>query len=359
MIMTGLRWTRWIVAFVVFFSSVWGLKASEALNLSAPPFEEVYSLVRSNLTGETETELNRAAVLGFLSQLQARVTLMTNGLVPSDAQAVPLVSKSAVFYGAYAFLRVGRVGPGLSNEVARAYDQLRATNKLKGVIVDLRFAVGQDYLAAGQTADLFFKTEQPLLQWGDTTIRSTAKNTAIDLPLVILINHDSYGAAEALAAALRQADGSLVIGSRSAGQAYTFKEFPLSNGQLLRVASGELANGSGQPLPRTGLEPDIRITVNPDDEKAYFEDPYKMLGKPFAQAAKPGTNDLGLTQSTNRPRRRMNEAELVRMQRDGADLEAEPLPWGAAPATGPVITDPALSRGLDLLKGLALAFKRH
>jgi hypothetical protein len=359
MITTGLRWTHWMVAFVVFSSPMCGLRAAEALSLPASPFTEVYSLVRSNLTGETEEELNRAAVLGFLNQLQTRVTLVTNGTAPTDAPAVPLVSKTAVFDGAYAFLRVGRVGPGLSNEVAQAYDRLKATNKLKGAIVDLRFALGQDYLAAAQTADLFFKTEQPLLQWGDTTMRSTAKSTAIDLPLVILINHDTYGAAEALAAALRQADGSLMIGSPSAGQAYLFKEFPLSNGQLLRVASGEIANGRGQPLPRTGLDPDIRITVNPGDEKAYFEDPYKLLAKPFAQAAKPGTNDWALTQGTNHTRRRMNEAELVRMQRDGVDLEAEPLPWGAAPATGPVITDPALSRGLDLLKGLALAFKRH
>jgi Peptidase family S41 len=359
MIMTGLRWTRWIAAIVVLSSPMCRLRAAEALSLPAPPLAEVYSLVRSNLTGETEAELNRAAVLGFLNQLQTRVTLVTNGVAVSDAPAVPLVSKTAVFDRAYAFARVGRVGPGLSNEVAKAYDQLRATNKLKGIIVDLRFALGQDYLAAGQTADLFFKTEQPLLQWGDTTIRSTAKSTAIDLPLVILINHDTSGAAEALAAALRQADGSLIIGSPSAGHAYLFKEFLLSNGQLLRVASGEMANGSGQPLPRTGLEPDIRITVNPQDEKAFFEDPFKMLAKPFAQAAKPGTNDLALIQGTNHARRRMNEAELVRMQRDGVDLEAEPLPWGTAPATGPVITDPALSRGLDLLKGLTLAFKRH
>ena len=41
------------------------------------------------------------------------------------------------------------------------------------------------------------------------------------------------------------------------------------------------------------MVPDIRIAVNPEDEKAYFEDPYKVLAKPFAQAAKPIHQRLG------------------------------------------------------------------
>jgi hypothetical protein len=354
-----LRWACAVAALSIATSFCGRLQADPDLSSPVPSFAEVYGLVRSNVTGVSETELNRAAVLGFLSQLPSRVTLVTNGTAEADASAVPLVSKSAVFDGAYALVRIGRVGPGLSNELMKAFTLLRATNRLKGVVVDLRYAVGQDYPAAAQAADLFFKTEQPLLQWGDTVLRSRPKDNAIDLPMVILINRDTYGAAEGLAAALRQADGSLIIGSPSAGHASRFKDFLLSNGQLLRIASGDLANGNGQPLPRTGLQPDIRIAVNPNDEKAYFEDPYRVLTRPFAQAAKPGTNDLVSLLGTNRSRHRMNEAELVRMQREGADLEMEPLASGPGPAGGPTITDPALSRSLDLLKGLALALKRH
>jgi hypothetical protein len=336
-----------------------GAPAAPARDLPAPPFTEVYGVVRSNVTGLTEAELNRAAVHGLLSQLQSRATLVTNATRSDDAPAVPLVVKSALFDGGYGYLRIGRVAPGLSNELVKAYEQVRGTNKLKGLVIDLRYAVGQDYMAAAQSADLFFKSEQPLLNWGSMVVRSTPKSHGIDLPMVILINHNTSGAAEALAAALRQTEGSLVIGSPSAGHAYLYKDVPLSNGELLRVASGEVSNGSGQPLPRTGLEPDIRITVNPEDEKAFFEDPYRVAAKPFAQAARPGTNELASSQSTNRLRRRLNEAELVRMQREGADLEAEASSAAAATGGTPVITDPALSRGLDLLKGLALAYRRR
>jgi C-terminal processing protease CtpA/Prc len=297
--------------------------------------------------------------MGFLAQLQSRVSLTTNGSTQTESSAVPILSKTAVLDGAYALLRVGRVDAGLAKEMSAAFDRLRSTNKLKGVVVDLRFAIGQDYAAAAQTADLFFSTEQPLLHWGDSNIRSTAKSTAIDLPLAILVNNYTAGAAEALAAALHQVSGSVVIGSPTAGHAYLFKDFPLSDGQVLRIASGSVTAGENQTLTAAGLMPDIRISLSLEDEKAYFEDPYRITAKLFAQAAKPGTNDLAFSQSTNRPRRRLNEAELVRMQRDGVDLESEPLPVSAAPAPIQVVTDPALARALDLLKGIALALRRQ
>ncbi|MFO1502063.1 MAG: S41 family peptidase [Verrucomicrobiota bacterium] len=183
------------------------LSAADAASVAFPSFDEVYGVVRSNLTGASAEELNRAAVAGFLSQLQSRVTLVTNGAAASQAEAVPLVSKATALEGAYGFLRVGRVDGGLAKAFRQAYDDLVSTNKLKGLIVDLRFAGGHDYAAAAEAADLFYRTEQPLLQWGETSIRSTTKASAIELPLVVLINRETSGAAEAFAAGLRHAEG--------------------------------------------------------------------------------------------------------------------------------------------------------
>jgi hypothetical protein len=338
-----------------------GVAAERSLAATAeagqsPPFNEVYQLVRSNLVGAADAELNRAAVLGFVGQLQGRVSLVTNGV--AETSSIPLVTRSAAYEGAFGLIRISRVAPGLSQAFATALDQLSASNKLKGLVVDLRFALGQDYAAAGQAADLFFKNEQPLLNWGETTFRSTAKAKAVDLPVVVLINRDTRGAAEAFAAALRQADGSLLIGSASAGQAHLFRDFRLSTGQTVRIASGMVLAGSGQELPVSGLVPDIQIAVASADEKAYFEDPYKVMPKAFAQSVRPGS-PLASGQGANRPRRPRNEAELVRMQREGLDFDLEGQAAASAQAAGQVITDPALSRGLDVLKGLAVALKRR
>ena len=347
----------WTAVIGLFFGSGLSSRAADAGASQAPSFAEVYSVVRSNLTSATEAELNRAAVTGFLNQLGPRAALVTNTAIP--AATAPLLSKTTAFEKAYGFLRVGTVGAGLAREIKNAFNQLAKTNRLEGVILDLRFADGTDYASAAEAADVFLDRDQPLLDWGAASARSTAKTAVITLPTVLLINQATSGAAEALAAALRNAGGALIIGSPSAGRAYVFRDVALSNGQTLRVASGSVTVGGNEKLPETGVAPDIAIAVKVEDEKAYFEDPYTVLAKPFAQSARADTNELTSLQNTNQPRRRMNEAELVRMQREGLNFEGERFAAGSPQPTGPVISDPAVSRALDLLKGLAMAAKRQ
>ena len=54
----------------------------------------------------------------------------------------------------------------------------------------------------------------------------------------------------------------------------------------------------------------------------------------------------------------MNEAELVRMQREGLDLSRDATPSASEPPK-PILQDPALARALDFLKGMAVAQSRR
>ena len=99
------------------------------------------------------------------------------------------------------------------------------------------------------------------------------------------------------------------------------------------------------------LKPDIQVDVHPDDERAYFVDAYKALPR----AGTSGATNVASLSVTNKPRRRINEAELVRMLRDGETPEDETNRTArpSEPAR-PMITDPALARAIDLLKALAV-----
>src|SRR2546423_15466875 len=74
----------------------------------APPvkFEEVFSLVRSNLTGMSEADLSKAAALGFIEKLGGNVEITDP---TSSSSAFPLVAKTNVFNGAFAYIRLSRV----------------------------------------------------------------------------------------------------------------------------------------------------------------------------------------------------------------------------------------------------------
>jgi hypothetical protein len=321
-------------------------------------FKEVYELLRTNLAGMSEAELNRAAVQGLLSQLQPQVSVLNQATAPADKTPgnAPAIT-TAVYDAAYASVRIGRFGPETARQFADAYQHLAGSNRLKGLVLDLRFATGEDYAAAAAVADNFFKSEQPLLDWGEGLKKSTNKSQAIGQPVIVLVNKKTSGAPEALAALLRAYDLGLVLGAKTAGHAGIAREFTLTNGQRLRIAAAPLKIGDNHPLALGGLAPDIEVTENPEDEQAWFNDPYKSLAKPERVAALNGnsTNDTRQASTNRSSRRRINEAELVRMQRDGQtpDLETNLVIRDPAPVR-PAVQDPALARALDLLKGLAV-----
>jgi hypothetical protein len=324
---------------------------------SLPGYAEVYGVIRSNLTSLSPAEFERLAVKGLLDGLKAFVTLAPEGTPATVAQAGPKLSQTKVYDDAYAYFRVATVGAGLAEELAEAYEKLSASNKLNGLVLDLRFADGEDYAEAAAVADRFLTKERTLLSWSGETARSTAKGDAWMLPVTVLVNAQTGAAAEALAAVLRHTEVGLVIGSTTAGRASVFKEIPLSKGQRLRIAAEPVKLGDGQNIGGKGLTPDIHVSVSAEDEKAYFADAYKIIAR---TGVGPATNLLASGSSTNRPpRRRINEAELVRMQREGIgpDADTETVPGRAAEPGKPLVTDPVLARALDLLKGLAVVQK--
>lgn len=335
-----------------------GFVGARAATSELPEFKEVYGLVRSNLLGVSQAELDRDAVEGLLRQLYPRVILATNAPAGSAVETGPLLLKSTVYDDAYGYLRIGRVDKGLAAEAAGACQQLGASNKLKGLVLDLRMAGGTDYSAAAAVAEQFVTDEQPLLDWGEGLVKAKVRTNAFAFPVAILVNKQTSGAAEALAAVLRKTEAGLVIGARTAGQAGITKDFVLENGRRLRITMAPIKVGGGQALSPLGWQPDIEVPVSTEDEAAYLDDAFKVIPKAGAPlAGTEGSVSNLLTGATNRPsRRRINEAELVRLQREGAlpDEEAPSRAARGADATKPVVRDPVLARALDLLKGLAL-----
>lgn len=325
-------------------------------------FDEVYQLLRTNLEGVSQTDLDRAAVKGLVQQFAGQVMLYEPAsVVPSATDAT--LSKTAIYDDSYAYFRIGKVEGPLAEKLRAAYQDLNQTNKgkIKGVILDLRFAEGADYAAAAAAADCFLNSDQRLLEWGTGSASATRKTNAIDLPVAILVNSRTTGAAEALAAALRESNIGLILGGTTAGQANIFKEFSLGNGEKLRVATARIKLGDGTVLAH-GLKPDITVEESLADDQAHMEDPYKDLHPPA-----PSTNGASISKLTpvnQAGQRPINEAELVRQKRagetsdeDSSDMEEENA--AAEEPARPVIADAALARALDLLKGIAVLQQSH
>ena len=335
---------------------VFGVRGADATN-PAPDFKEVYDLLRTNLPGATDAALNRAAVAGLLSQFPGQVTLVGGGAGGGAASGPgeTALIRSAVIESNVAHLRISRVAAGLPGELAAAGRTLMQSNKVAGLILDLRFAGGEDYGAAREAAGLLTDKTGPR-------------------PLVILVNGRTQGAAETLAATLRAAEAGLVIGSQTAGSAMTFKEFPLKDGERLLVAVAPVKTDA-HAVPADGLKPDIAVAVTSEDERALWQNPYASPA-PGTNIAKAAANGyLPLVDRTS-------EADLVRQQQKDGKLISLPVPAKTTPgpvrnhhddadnpddaglvrpvsAPRPVLRDPVLTRAVDLIKGLAVLHGVH
>lgn len=336
----------------VFLLSFAGLTSLHADSPPAPDFKEIYDLVRQHLAGVNEADLNRAAVQGLLGALGPKVSLVAGDQSSTETNGV-LISKSSLFDGPVGYIRVRRVAEGLDKAVQQAWHEVGATNKLNGIVIDLRYAGGTDYAAAAATADIFTKREQPLLDWGQGMVKSKEKSDLVTVPLGVLVNEKTSAAAEALAAALRETGAGLIVGSRTAGHAMISQEYPLKNGERLRVATSPIQLGDGSSLSNQGVKPDIAVEVAPTDERAYYADAFKELAQPgsITSGGPAGSVAPGATRA-RRPR--FNEAELVRERREGVIPDSDPANPDRNDTDKPVVRDPVLGRALDFLKGLSL-----
>ena len=336
--------------FKVFIFAVAGLLAAcvplraETAN-AVPDFKQVYELLRANLAGMSEAQLNSAAVAGLLKELHGRAILIGGPAKRTSTQNEPELIRSEILEGSVVYLRVGEIGEGLSDQLTAAYHRLTATNKIAGVALDLRFAGGTDYAAAAATADLFVTKKIPLLKWDNHVEESHPAQKPISGPLLVLVNGGTTGAAEALAAALREADAGLIIGDTTAGLALTMQDFPLKNGECLRIATNPVRLGNGATISR--VSPDIKVAVSREDEREYLKNPYAKLDQGERSSTTDTNNFLAFVDHTS-------EADLVRQKlKNGEDTGATAPPRNARPQK-PVIQDPVLARALDLIKGLAI-----
>jgi hypothetical protein len=328
---------------------------------SSLQLQELLEVLRAHLAGMTPEELNRAAVTGLLEQLAPRVALIGENANPPDKdtpRSGPALT-TAIFDRAYAYIRLTRIGADTAREFAAAWDRLNATNKMRGLILDLRFSAEGEYSGAVGVADRFFGSAQDLVDWGEGMKRTTSKSNFITLPTTVLVNRKTSGAAEVLAGILRHGEAALLVGTNTAGEAGVSRHFTLKTGHQLRVAVAPVKVLQNEELPFSGIKPDIEVMVDEDEERLSMADAYRQVKSNHLAGA--GSPDQALTSTNNRPRRRMNEADLVRMAREGLDPRdpTNQLQTSARHAEPPVpqVTDPALARALDILKGMAVVHR--
>ena len=86
----------------------------------------------------------------------------------------------------------------------------------------------------------------------------------LEIPMAVLVNADSYSAAEFFAVALQEYDRAVILGEQTSGKGYFQTTIPLLDGSAVGLSVGKYYTPSGISLEGVGITPDVEVTV--DDE---------------------------------------------------------------------------------------------
>lgn len=209
-------------------------------------------------------------------------------LEPQIAHAA--LAKSTLLESNICYLRVEQMGKSLPDEIGAAMSGLAGTNQIAGIVLDLRFAGGNDFDSLKATEELLEQKK---------------------LPMAILVNGETTGAAASLAHDLRTANAGLVFG-----------------------------------CALTNLQPDIAVSAGTNDEQDLLKNPYGVINLTDTNSAT-GTNLLPFVDVDH-----TTEADLVREKIKDGEQDDTTAQTSPAPPK-PFIRDPVLAHGVDFIEGVA------
>lgn len=96
------------------------------------------------------------------------------------------------------------------------------------------------------------------------TANDYSDEKCLKVPMVVLVNGESYSAAEFFAAALREYNVALTVGEQTCGKGYFQQTYNLIDGSAVSLSVGKYYTPKGASMATVGITPDIVVEV--DDE---------------------------------------------------------------------------------------------
>jgi len=242
--------------------------------------------------------------------------------------------RSKVLEKDYLYLRIAQFQANTGVDLRKVIDQAMQAHAPNGIVLDLRNNPGGVLQAAVDVVDTFISEglivyTEGRIQTSATQFVASGEATAIDIPLVILINGGSASASEIVAGALQDHKRAIVLGTTSFGKGSVQSVIPLSETHGMKLTTARYFTPNGRSIQAQGIVPDIII------ERGKFT-PLKS-------------------------RVRVTEADLPRHLQNGDTNSADSADTKSSKRTDtqkPVTNDAQLHEAITLLKGLHILSQR-
>ena len=93
----------------------------------------------------------------------------------------------------------------------------------------------------------------------------TSDADCVDLPMAVLVNGNTYSAAELFAAQLQEMDWGVVVGEPTFGKGFSQQTFSLANGGAINLSTARYYTGQGVSLIGAGLTLDQEVALTEEE----------------------------------------------------------------------------------------------
>lgn len=139
---------------------------------------------------------------------------------------------------------------------------------VKGIVFDVRFNPGGYKHEMVKLLD-YLLPEGPLFRSvnyaGEESVDSSDAD-CVDIPMAVLVNYDSYSAAEFFAAALQEYGAAVVVGEQTYGKGRFQTAFRLSDGSAINISIGQYTTPNGVSLVGKGITPDYPVELTEEKQ---------------------------------------------------------------------------------------------
>lgn len=165
------------------------------------------------------------------------------------------------------YIKLSQFTQNSDSLVREAINQLTSQGA-QSFVLDLRDNPGGYLTKAVDTASLFIKSGVvvEIVTVDASTTKQVSGSVATDAPLVVLVNENTAGAAEVLAAALRDTERGVIVGTTTMGKGSVQVTKPLSFGGALRYTAARYKSPDGYSIDQVGVTPSITVSQRDGNE---------------------------------------------------------------------------------------------
>ncbi len=176
---------------------------------------------------------------------------------------------SSMINGNVAYFKISEFTDGSASQFNAAL-AARIKAGAVGIVIDLRNNPGGSVKGMAEILDTLLPAGNTVSyknKAGKTTVEYTSTSNEVSLPVSVIADGSTFGAAEIFASDIKDYKKGLLVGEKTAGYGTKDEVVPLSDGSAIMISVANYLTLNGNVFDGKGIEPDVGKTLN-DSQKA-------------------------------------------------------------------------------------------